>query len=237
MSRSGKQLAQRSLALVVILAMLTLIGVPMGAMIVLAVAGYFVWRTVRRFDQQEVNRIFEFYVSANGILCDGEHRWYGFEIVEAIDRGEQVVRAMPDPPPLVYFALGWLYHAADKNEQAVEHLTSVVEDETAQEQHATSPSALLRRYVKTLRRLERNPEEAPQTMAAIRSLERARSAQAASLLADSRARLQDPSSRLTASDLPQSTAASVDEEREAGRTPPPSITDVLRDVYEQDYEN
>jgi hypothetical protein len=39
------------------------------------------------------------------------------------------------------------------------------------------------------------------------------------------------------SDLLQSTAFSPDEEPEAGHTPPPPIADVLRDVYEQDYEN
>jgi hypothetical protein len=236
MRNRNKQFAQRVLAAVVILAMLTLIGVPVGAMMVLGAAGYFVWRTVRRFDRQEVNRIFDFYVRANGILCSSEGHWYGFEIVEVIDRGEQVLRAMPDPPPLVYFALGWLYRVSDQHERAVEHLTCA-EDETNQERHATSPSALLRRYVDTLRRLERNPAEASHTLAAIRSLERARSAQGAALLADSRARLKDQSSRPSASDLPETTAASADEEPEARPTPPPSITDVLRNVYEQDYEN
>jgi hypothetical protein len=101
----------------------------------------------------------------------------------------------------------------------------------------------LRRYVHILRKLEREPTEAPQTMAAIRSLDRARRARAADLLAQSRERLsavQPLSQSSSKGSLKESAhdAASSQNAAAARRpavlVPPPPIADVLRDVYEEE---
>src|SRR5205085_1869988 len=148
---------------------------------------YFVWRAVQRSEQQDVKNIFDFYVSANEILRDEEKRWYGFEVTRVIAEGERVLHLMSDPPPLVYYTLGALYHRAGDHEAAAEHLAYVLEDVGGDEASRTQPSSELRRYVDVLRRIEREPNEAPQTTAAMRSLERARRARAAAMLEESRA--------------------------------------------------
>jgi hypothetical protein len=237
MTRSGRQFGQRLVAAFVIVALLTLVGVPVAGTVFLAIVVYFVWRGVQQADRREVTRIFEFYVSANDVLCHGERGWYGFEIVETIDSAEDVLHSMPDPPILVHFALGALYHRAGQYHHAVEELSYVTEAEMP-EQDVTQPSLLLRRYVSALRQIERSPESAPQTLAALRSLERSRREGAASLLADSRARLQ-------AMQIESAQSHSFNRTHEAGdlggsehvSTPPRPISEVLHDVYEQDYEN
>src|SRR5215217_6179825 len=113
----GQETAQRLIAVVVIMAMLGMMGIPLTVILFFATVVYFVWRAVQRSEQQDVKNIFDFYVAANEILRDEASR--------------------------------------------------------------TNPSAELRRYVDVLRRIEREPNEAPQTTAAIRSLERARRARAA----------------------------------------------------------
>jgi hypothetical protein len=229
--------AQRLVAAFVIVALLTLVGVPVAGTIFLAIVVYFVWRGVQQADRREVARIFEFYVSANDVLYHGERGWYGFEIVETIDAGEDVLHSMPDPPILVHFALGALYHRAGQYHHALEELSYVAEEEMS-EQEVTQPSLLLRRYVHALRQIERSPESAPQMLPAIRNLEHARREKAASLLADSRTRLQ-------AMQIESAQSHSFNRPHEAGEfggsdhvsTPPRPITEVLHDVYEQDYEN
>src|SRR4029453_11327940 len=73
------------------------------------------------------------------------------------------------------------------NHQAtVEYLSRLTEDDSYDEAHRTSPSPQLRRYVMMLRRIEYHPSSAPQTLAAIRSLERARQRHAARILLESR---------------------------------------------------
>ena len=56
--------------------------------------------------RNETREIFEFYLSANEILRDDERRWYGFEIKEAVHRGESILQRMSGAPPLLHFALG-----------------------------------------------------------------------------------------------------------------------------------
>src|SRR5687767_7914499 len=185
----GQETAQRLIAIVVIMAMLGVVGIPLTVILFFATVIYFVWRAVQRSEQQDVKNIFDFYVSANEILRDDEKRWFGFEVSQVIGEGERVLHMMSDPPPLVYFALGALYHRAGDHEAAAESLSYVVEDEAGDECSRTHPSAELRRYVEVLRRIEREPAEAPQTTAAIRGLERARRARAAAMLEESRARL------------------------------------------------
>src|ERR671932_2571411 len=185
----GQETAQRLIAIVVIMAMLGVMGIPLTVIVFFATVVYFVWRAVQRSEQQDVKNIFDFYIAANEILREDEKRWYGFEITQVIGEGERVLHLMPDPPPLVYFTLGALYHRAGDHDSAAEHLAYVLEDERGDEHSRTQPSPELRRYVEVLRRIEREPAEAPQTMAAIRSLERARRSRAAAMLDEARARL------------------------------------------------
>ncbi len=246
MSSKGRESAQRLLAIIVIVAMLVVMGIPPSVVIFFAIVTYFIWRAVQRSEHQETGRIFEFYISANDILRDEERRWYGFEVAEVIDRGERVLHSMADPPPLIYFALGALYHYAGDHEAAAEHLSYVVENDLSEERHRLAPSPELRRYVHILRKLEREPAEAPQTMAAIRSLDRARRNRAASLLAESRERLnmipalaqphqQAPDAALQQTESHNDPAPRpAPGKRQSTHVPPPPIAEVLRDVYEEE---
>lgn len=232
-------------ALLVIVAMLGVLGIPPSVIIFFGVVTYFIWRAVRHTEHQETGRIFEFYKDANDILREEERRWYGFELAEVIDMGERVLHSMTDAPPLVHFALGALYHHAGGYQSAVEHLSYLVEDEQSAERTRVSPSPELRRYVHILRKLEREPAEAPQTMAAIRSLERARRTRAEMLLTESREKLK-VTPMLTQKHAPA--AASLEtgsSNNDSAQRPapvrlpgayaaPPPIAEVLRDVYEEE---
>src|ERR1051325_11282625 len=104
MSSQGKEAAQRLLAIIVIVAMLGLMGIPFSVIIFFATVTYFIWRAIQQSERQDTGRVFEFYIRANDILRDEERHWYGFEIAETIERGERVLHSMTDPPPLVHFA-------------------------------------------------------------------------------------------------------------------------------------
>ena len=246
---SGKDWGQKLVAILVVLAMLALMGIPVSVLAFFSVVVFFVWRAVDRSEQHETRRVFEFYLAAHEILRDDERQWYGFEINEAVNQGEAILHSMRDAPPLVYFALGALYQQAGDHESATEHLAYVVENESAAEGLRNDPSPELRRYVSVLRRLEREPADGPQTIAAVRSLERLRRARAGALLLESRARLgvarapqvqQTDAARerltpptpfdLGASRLPHGTAANPT----APPTQPAPIAEVLRDLYEEE---
>ncbi len=161
----------------------------------IALIGYFVWRAVSNSGLSgelsgEVHNIFEFYLSANDILRDDDRRWFGFEVFEVIGRGERILERIPDPPPLVYFALGALHHQVGNHERAIEHLAYLNENSESDEKMRLVASSELKEYVKILRKIERDPNEAPQTSAAIRSLERARRSRATFLLENSREQRQ-----------------------------------------------
>jgi hypothetical protein len=130
--------------------------------------------------------IFEFYLAANDILRDDDRKWFGFEIQDILIRGERVLHAMPDPPPLLNFTLGALYNKIGSHKSATEHLSFVAENEQSDESLRSTASPQLRSYVNILRKIEQNPSEAPLTSAAIRSLERARRNRATTLLEQSR---------------------------------------------------
>ena len=244
MNSQGREAAQRLLAIIVIVAMLGVMGIPFSVIIFFATVTYFIWRAIQQSERQDTGRIFEFYIRANDILRDEERHWFGFEIAEVIERGERVLHSMTDPPPLLYYALGALYQQVGDYESAVEHLSFVVESEQADERHRFTPSPELRRYVHILRKLEREPTEAPQTMAAIRSLDRARRHRAAELLAESRERLKavptisqaqaSPKPSLKESAPGAESAQITAAKRPATLVPPPPIADVLRDVYEEE---
>lgn len=264
MNSSGKEHIQRFLAILIIIAMMMSIGIPAPIIVFFSIVVYFVWRAVQRTDQHLTGRIFEFYLAAHEILRDEERSWYGFEIREAIRLGEETLHELPDAPPLVYFALGWLYERAGEHERAAQLLAHVFENEQAEERRLVTPSPELKRYVQVLRRLEREPAEAPQTMAAMRGLERARRLRGAALLAESRAQLAEQSDAATAtlaanherinrSTSPvaanrnvnhtptqphnassTSSIVSVAPPQQASEQPRRPIADVLRDVYEEE---
>ncbi|HZI20768.1 MAG TPA: hypothetical protein VEY09_19525 [Pyrinomonadaceae bacterium] len=238
----GQETAQRLIAILVIMAMLGVMGIPLTVILFFATVVYFVWRAVQRSEQQDVKNIFDFYIAANEILREDEKRWYGFEVGHAIGDGERVLHLLPDPPPLVYFTLGALYHRVGDHASAAEHLAYVLEDERGDELSLLRPSPELRRYVEVLRRIERDPADAPQTMAAMRSLERARRTRAAQMLEESRAHLSAAARETAAVGKPREER----EEREeatlhavpgAKRPLPPAvpspISEILHDLYEE----
>lgn len=239
MTSQGKEFLQKFLALIVIVAMLAVMGIPPSVIFFFSVVIYFIWRAIRRTEQQEIVRVFNFYVSASEVLRDEERRWFGFEIAEVIEQGENVLRMMSDPPPLVYFTLGALYHRMGDHEAAAEHLAYVVENDAGEEYNRLKPSPELRRYVQTLRRLEREPGEGPQTLAALRYLGRARRTYADSLLAESRGHLQSKDYAASRTSLPShpghgNMPEQIARDAALHSTPPPPISDVLRDVYAEE---
>ena len=251
MSSKGRDAGQKLVAIIVILAMLALMGIPPTVIFFFATVVYFVWRAVDRSEQHETRRIFDFYLAASEILREDERRWFGFEIAEVIGQGESVVHSMADPPPLVYFALGALYHRIGDYESAAESLTYVVENEWGGELHCTAPSAELRRYASVLRKLERDPSEGPLTVAAVRNLEHARQARAAALLEESRKQSGAPTAAELAARGSQKGAAHATPPKDvplrlpltantnaaqplAPPTKPAPISEVLRDLYEEE---
>ncbi len=185
-SDSVKEKVQYALGFGVVGMMLFIAGFPMILLIILGTFSYFLWKTFSSTPANGIKEIFEFYLQANDILRDDDRKWFGFEIQDAIWRGEKILQMMPDPPPLVYFTLGSLYHKIGNHKSAVQHLGYLVENENSDEKHRAIASPELRNYVQTLRKIEQNSAEAPLTSAAIRSLERARRNRAGAILDISR---------------------------------------------------
>jgi hypothetical protein len=244
MTAGNKKLTQKIVAVIVIVTLLDMVGVSPIVMIFFTGVGFLIWRAAQRAENRETERIFDFYLSADEILREKERHWYGFEIAEVIETGERVLNSMPDPPPLSNFALGALYHKVADYEATAEHLLQVVEDESAAEYRRNDPSPQLRRYVETLRRIERQPAVAPQVLAAVRSLERGRQRNAAQLLAESRERLSGDFSRTKQNPSDSFAAEGSVSIREAVSDPfarslsaitaPPPICEVLHDVYQDE---
>jgi len=181
-----KEKGQYALALVVIASMLIVTNIPVFVIFFFGIFAYFVIRMFSTGPRNETREIFEFYLSANEILRTDDRRWYGFEVHETITRGEEILHRMSAPPPLVRFALGALYNKIGDHKSAVNHLGSIIENPTADELSYVYPTPELRNYVKILRKIEREPADAPLTSAAVRSLERARKVRGHSLLEASR---------------------------------------------------
>jgi hypothetical protein len=188
---SLKEKTQYALAFGVIATMLFVAGFPMFVIFFFGIFAYFLWKTFSSPSPSEMRRIFEFYLSANEILRDDERRWFGFEMQEVLVRGERILQSMSGAPPLVHFTLGALYHKIGDYKSAVNHLSYVVENENSDESTYLYPTPELREYAKTLRKIEREPAEAPQTSAAVRALERARRNRGKTLLEESRNRLNE----------------------------------------------
>jgi hypothetical protein len=184
---SIKESSQYALAFGLISTMLFVAGFPIFVIFFFAIFAYVLFKTFSQPSRSETREIFEFYLSANELLRDDERRWYGYEIHEVIARGERVLQLMNGAPPLVYFTLGALYNKIGDHKSAVNHLAYVLENENADEATFNYPSPDLRNYVRILRKIEREPAEAPQTSAAVRALERARRNRGKILLEHSRA--------------------------------------------------
>lgn len=239
MSSTGK-LTTKAIAVVIVVAMLNAVGFPPVLMVLITGAFFVVWLFVRRAQMREVERIFDFYIAAEAILREEERRWYGFEIAEVIEHGESLLEIMPDPPPLNYYALGALYQRLGNHDAAVEYLSRLNEDDLCDETHRTAPSPQLRRYVSVLRRIEYQPSIAPQTLAAIRGLERARQRNAVKMLTQSR----ESAAALKESLLKEPQSPPAFEPRKevtfgsslplGAISAPPPISKVLHDVYQDE---
>ena len=182
-----KERGQYLVAFGVVASMLWVANFPIFVIFFFGVFAYFLLRMFSSGSRSETREIFEFYLTANEILRDDDRRWYGFEIHEAIARGEDVLRRMNGgAPPLVHFALGALQNKAGNHKAAIANLAFVTENTGADEAAYSHPTPELRNYVKVLRKIEREPADAPLTSAAVRALERARKIRAKTLLEDSR---------------------------------------------------
>lgn len=181
---------QYFLAFSVVGSMLLVAGFPVLVIFFFGIFAFFLLKMFSSGSRSETREIFEFYLSANEILRDDERKWYGFEINETIRRGEGILQKMNGAPPLVYFTLGALYSKAGDHAAAANHLAYVIENDTSDESSYAFPSPELRSYVKVLRKIEREPADAPMTSAAVRALERARKIRGKSLLEQSRAKLE-----------------------------------------------
>jgi hypothetical protein len=237
---STRKLTTKAIALIIVVAMLNAVGFPPVLVVLIAGAVLVVWLCARRAQTREVERIFDFYIAAEAILREEERRWYGFEIAEVIEHGESLLEIMPDPPPLNYYALGALYQRLGNHEAAVEYLSRLSEDEHCDEAHRTTPSPQLRRYVSILRRIEYQPSTAPQTLAAIRSLERARQRHAVKMLSESRGIVETEKSAVKEETHVPEVVETHQEVSFNSSTPlseisaPPPISKVLHDVYQDE---
>jgi len=129
-----------------------------------------------------------------------------------------------------------LHHLIGNNASTREYLSRIVEDEYFDERNRTTPSGQLRRYVTWLRRIEAEPSLAPQTLGAIRSLERMRRRRAFNMLAETRQALQivdSPKPNQAAAATTQTT--SVNASTRHSISPPPPITEVLNDIYQDEH--
>ncbi|HET9478571.1 MAG TPA: hypothetical protein VFO72_04470 [Pyrinomonadaceae bacterium] len=233
------KLTTKTIAIVVIVAILNAVGVSPVVLVFVTGVVFVVWLVARRAQMREVERVFEFYAAADAILREDERRWYGFEIAEVIEDGESLLEMMPDPPPLSFFALGALYQRLGNHEAAVQYLSRLSDDELYNETHRIAPSPQLRRYVMMLRRLELHPAAEPETLAAIRSLERSRQRSAGKMLIESRGVVESRAAAVAAKTA-ETPAREIKEQPFPASAPlssisaPPPITTVLRDVYQEE---
>jgi tetratricopeptide (TPR) repeat protein len=236
MTSTGK-LTTKVIAIVIIVAILNAVGLSPVVLIFFTGVAFIVWLVTRRAQMREVERIFEFYVAADAILREEERRWYGFEIAEVIEHGESLLEVMTDPPPLSYFALGALYQRLGNHDAAVQYLARLANDEYNDETRRVVPSPQLRRYVTMLRRLEYHPATEPQTLAAIRSLERARQKNSERMLLESRKELDTRAAMPATQEMPVAKPSPDPFPASAplsSISAPPPISTVLRDVYQEE---
>lgn len=230
---SLKEKGQYALAFGVVAVMLFLVGFPIVLLGFFGAVGFLVWKLMTAESRGDTRRIFEFYLNANEILRQDERRWFGFEIKDAIGRGEAVLRSMTSAPPLVHFALGALYHKIGDYSLADKHLSIVADGAASNELTIVFPTRELRDYVRILRKIERSPAEAPLTSAAVRALERARKNRVHAILDDCRSRLAEAArAPLPAATITGDTPNAGDEQKKSG----PRNGIVSHALLEVDYE-
>ena len=165
---------QYSLAFLAIAGTLYFVGFPLFLLFFFGLLTFFIWKSFSLETRGETNCIFDFYLSASEMLRDDHRRWFGFEIAGAIAKGEAIVSDMGAPPPLVYFTLGALYQRAGDHAAAAKYLGAVAGASSSDESSIVTPSEELLEYTRILRKIERNPVDAPLISAAMRHLERTR---------------------------------------------------------------
>jgi hypothetical protein len=230
MKSANKRFTQKAIAVVVIVTLLYGAGVTPIAMFFVSGVIFVVFMASRRAQNRDVERIFQFYVAAEAILRDQDRHWYGFEVEEVIEQGEDALASLPDPPPLHLFTLGALHHLIGNHRATSECLSKLVDDEYSDELYNKVPSSQLRRYVTLLRRIEAEPSMAPQSLGAVRSLERMRRRLASTMLNESRQTLKNESTHLP--QLNQRVDTVVETVASAGPRQP--IRDLLNDIYHDD---
>ena len=230
--KSNKKFVQKVIAVVVIVTLLYGAGVTPVAMLFVSGIIFVVFMVSRRAQNREVERIFDFYLAAEAILRDQERRWYGFALAEVIENGEDILDSLPDPPPLHLFTLGALHNLLENHNATSAYLSRLVDDEYSEERYQKIPSSQLRRYVTLLRRIEAEPSLAPQTLGAVRSLERMRRRLASTMLAESRRAL-----KIETASVPQlQERPNCVIEPSLSNIPRPSIQELLNDIYHDDPE-
>jgi len=182
---------QYALAFVVVATLLVVAKFPIFVVFFFGIFAYFLWKIFSGVSRSETREVFEFYLAANEILRDDDRKWYGFEIRDVVARGNRIMQFMTAAPPLVFFALGALQNKIGDHKEAVTNLTRALEGEQSDELNFVFPSPELRNYVRVLRKIERDPTEAPMTSSAVRSLERARRIRGKSLLEISRQKVTE----------------------------------------------
>lgn len=187
LSKTVRNRGQYLLAFGVIASLLVVVNIPIFIVFFFGVFAYFMAKMFSAGSKMRTRSIFEFYLAAHEILRNDLRHWYGFEVNEAIGRGERIVKEMRNAPPLVHYALGALYRKVGDHAAAIRHLSFVAENPESFESAVIYPSVELRNYVSVLRKIEREPSEAPLTSAAVRSLERGRKLKTDQLLGESRA--------------------------------------------------
>ena len=225
-----KEKGQYVLAFGVIASMLLVTGFPTFVIFFFGIFAYFLWKMFSMPSRNETREVFEFYLSATDVLRDDDRRWYGFELQEVVNRGERILQSMHGAPPLVYFTLGALYHKIGDHKTAVNHLAYVLENEHADESTYVYPSPELRNYVKVLRKIEREPAEAPLTSASIRALERARRNRGITILEESRNFLAEQNRKKREARIER-------KKQKAELTDKNGETEILRSVTVEELEN
>jgi hypothetical protein len=234
MKSANKRFAQKAVAVVVIVTMLYGAGVAPVVMLFVTGVVLIVFLIARRSQTRDVEHIFDFCVSAEAILRDEDRHWYGFEVAEVIEDGEYILESMRDPPPVQLFALGALHHLIGNHASAVEYLSRIVDDEHYAERNRVAPSPQLRRFVRLLRRIEADPSIAPQTLGAIRSLERMRRREAENWLSEGRKFLKVENKETTPAQI--APAPKREQRNDINPNPAmrPPIQEVLNDIYQND---
>jgi hypothetical protein len=239
MVRDSGKLAQKIVAVILVVAMLAAVRVSAVVILLVVGAGVLIMIAVQRSQRRKTDQVFAFYIAADEVLCD-EARRYRFEVADAIKAGEKVVSLLPDPPPLSSFALGALYYSVDDHNAAVEHLALAAEEQILKDSIHRKPSRQLRRYVARLRQIERASQRFARVNAAIQNLERLHRETGARLLAESQHQLKKlveayANDAAEQNKLPPRNDGMISPARQLNSiTAPPPISQVLNDVYQEE---